>query len=72
MAATIEVPVSRQVRMPHQWLLSLIAVGWALAIVVMALVMCSALARGPAPAPGGHRTGAPIVVPSPAPGPFGS
>ena len=72
MAATIEAPAIRQVRLAHRRLLALIVVGWALAIVMTAVVFCIALVCAPASAPGGHRTGAPIVVPSPAPGPFGS
>ena len=38
----------------------------------VAAVILIAVARGLAPAPAGQRTGTPIVVPHPAPGPSGS
>jgi hypothetical protein len=44
----------------------------ALVVLVAALLISIAVSRGMAPASGGHRSGSPIVVPNPAPGPFGS
>ena len=71
MAATIEVPAS-PVRIQHRQLLALIAVGVALVLAVTAALIVIAVCHGLAPAPAGHRTGTPIVVPHPAPGPPGS
>jgi hypothetical protein len=72
MAATIEVPVSRPARPRHRRFPAPIAVGVALVLAVTAALIVVAVWRGLAPAPAGHRTGPPIVVPHPAPGPFGS
>ena len=72
MAATIKAPVSRPARPRHRRFLAPIAVGVALVLAVTAVVILIAVWRGLAPAPAGHRTGTPIVVPHPAPGPPGS
>jgi hypothetical protein len=72
MAATIEVPVSRPVRQQHRWFPAPVAAGAALVLAVTAALIFIAVARGLAPAPTGHRTGTPVVMPHPAPGPFGS
>jgi hypothetical protein len=44
----------------------------ALVLTVIAVLISIAVARGLAPASSGHRTGTPILMPHPAPGPFGS
>ena len=72
MAATIKVPASRPARLRHRQLLALIAAGIALVLAVTAALIVIAVCHGLAPAPAGHRTGTPIVVPHPAPGPSGS
>ena len=72
MAATIEVPVSRPARPQHRRFPAPVAVGVALVLAVTAAMIVVAVCRGLAPAPVGHRTGTPVVVPHPAPGPFGS
>jgi hypothetical protein len=43
-----------------------------LVLTVAALLIFIAVSRGLAPAAGDHRTETPILVPHPAPGPFGS
>jgi hypothetical protein len=48
------------------------AVGVALMLAVMTLLIFITVTHNPAPAATGNRLGAPIVVPHPAPGPFGS
>jgi hypothetical protein len=50
----------------------LIAVGVALVLAVTAALILVVVARGLAAAPSGDRTGTPVVVPHPAPGPSGS
>jgi hypothetical protein len=72
MAATIQAPVSRPARPRHPQFPALIAAGAALLAAVTVTLIFLAVSRGLAPAPGGHRTGTPVVVPHPAPGPFGS
>jgi len=72
MAATIEVPVSRPAKPRHRRFPAPITVGVALVLAVTAALIVIALWRGLAPAPAGLRTGTPIVVPHPAPGPPGS
>jgi hypothetical protein len=72
MAATTEVPVSRPAGPQHRRFPAPIAIGVALVLAVTAALIVVAVWRGLAPAPVGHRTGTPIVVPHPAPGPFGS
>jgi hypothetical protein len=72
MAATIEVPLSRLVRPRHRRFPAPVALGVALVLAVTAVLILIAVWRGLAPAPTGHRTGTPIVVPHPAPGPPGS
>ena len=72
MAATIEVPVSRPVRLQHRRFPAPAAVGVALVLAVTSALIVVAVWRGLASAPVGHRTGTPIVVPHPAPGPLGS
>lgn len=44
----------------------------ALALAVIAALIFVAVSRGLAPGPSGQRTGLPVVVPHPAPGPFGN
>jgi hypothetical protein len=44
----------------------------ALVVTVTAVLISIAVSRDMAPASGGHRSGSPIVVPNPVPGPFGS
>jgi hypothetical protein len=72
MATTIKAPVNRPARRQHRRFPVLIAAGVALVLAVTAALIFVAVWRGPAPAPGGYRTGTPVVVPHPAPGPFGS
>jgi hypothetical protein len=72
MAATIDVPASHPARPRHRQLLAPIAVAVALVLAVTAALILIAVWRGLAPAPIAHRTGTPIVVPHPAPGPSGS
>ena len=72
MAATIEAPASRPARPQHRRFPAPIAAGVALVLAVTAALIVIALWRGLAPAPAGLRTGTPIVVPHPAPGPPGS
>jgi hypothetical protein len=72
MAATIEVPAGRPARPRHRRFPAPITVGVALVLAVMAALILIAVWRGLAPAPAGHRTGTPVVVPHPAPGPPGS
>ena len=72
MTATIKVPASCPARPRHRQLLALIAIGVALVLAVTAALILIAVWRGLAPVPVGHRTGTPIVVPHPAPGPPGS
>ena len=72
MAATIEAPVNGPARLQHRRFPALIAVGVALMVTVTAALMFIAVSRGLAPASTGHRTGTPVIVPHPTPGPFGS
>ena len=72
MAATIEVPVSRPARPQHRRFPAPIAVGVALVLAVTAALIVLAVWRGLAPVPADPRTGTPILVPHPAPGPSGS
>jgi hypothetical protein len=73
MAATIEVPVSRPAGQRHRRFPAPVALGVALVLAVTAALIVVAVWRGLAPAaPVGHRTGTPVVVPHPAPGPSGS
>ena len=72
MAATLEVPASRPARPRHRRFPAQITVAVALVLAVTAAVILITVWRGLAPAPAGHRTGTPIVVPHPAPGPPGS
>ena len=72
MAATIKVPVSRPAGPQHRRFPAPIAIGVALVLAVTAALILIAVWRGLAPAPIAHRTGTPIVVPHPAPGPSGS
>jgi hypothetical protein len=71
-SATIEVPVSRPARRQHRRFPAPMAAGVALVLAVTAALIFIAVARDLAPAPGGHRTGTPVVAPHPAPGPSGS
>jgi len=72
MAAAVEAQVNRPARLQHRRFPALIAVGAALVAAVTAALIFLAVSQGLAPAPGGHTTGTPVVVPHPAPGPFGS
>jgi hypothetical protein len=73
MAATIEVRVSRPARPRHRRRFAApVAVGVALIVAVTAALMFIAVSRGVAPASTGHRTGTPVIMPHPTPGPFGS
>jgi len=73
MASTIEVPVSRPVRLQQQrrFRAPIAAVATVVLAVTAALIFI-AVSRGLAPAPIGHRTGTAVIVPRPTPGPFGS
>ena len=44
----------------------------ALVLAVTAALIFAAAVRGLAPVPSGHQPGTPVLVPHPAPGPFGS
>ena len=72
MAPAIEVPVSRPPGLQHRRFPELIAVGVAQVLAVTAALIFVVVARGLAPAPSGDRTGTPVVMPHPAPGPSGS
>jgi len=72
MAATIEVPVSRPARPQHRRSAMLVAVGVAMVLAVTAALIVITVWRGLAPASVGYQTGTPVVLPHPAPGPFGS
>ena len=72
MTATTEVPVTRPARPQHRRFPVPLAVGVALVLAVTAALLVIAVARGLASAPVGHRTGTPVMVPHPAPGPPGS
>ena len=72
MAATIEVPASRPARPQHRRFAVPVSVSVALVLAVTAALIVIAVCHGLAPGPAGHRTGTPIVVPHPAPGPSGS
>ena len=72
MAATTEVPVSRPARPQHRRFPAPIAVGVALMLAVTAVLIVITVSRGLAPASLGFQTGTPVVLPHPAPGPFGS
>ena len=72
MAATIKVPVSRLAGRQHRQLPALIAAGVALVLAVTAALILIAVTRALAPAPAGDRTGTPVVMPHPVPGPSGS
>ena len=73
MASTIEVPV-RHTGTPQaqQRCIAQLAVAVALLLAVTTGLIFLALTRGPAPASTGNQSGTPIVMPHPAPGPFGS
>ena len=70
MAATLQAPVNRLARRQRRRFPVLTAASVALLLAATAALIVVAVARGLAPATGGHRTGAPVVVPYPAPGPF--
>jgi len=73
MATTVEIPVSRPVRLQHQrWCAAPLAAGVALMLAAVTLLVFIAVTRVPAPAPTSHQTGTQVAVPHPAPGPFGS
>ena len=72
MAATIEVSASRLAAPRRRRFPAPMAAGVALVLAVTAALILIAVWRGLAPSPAGHRTGTPIVVPHPAPGPPGS
>jgi len=68
---SIEVPVTGPGLPPGRFAAPL-AAAVALVLAVTAALIFVAVVRGLASAPSGHRTGTPIVVPHPTPGPFGS
>ena len=73
MATTVEIPVSGTVRPQHQRRCAApLAASVALMLAVATLLIFIVVTRYPAPAATGHRTGTSVVVPHPAPGPFGS
>jgi hypothetical protein len=71
-----EIPVTRPVGLePRQVpapIAAAVALVVALALAVTVALITVAVSRGVAPGAGGHRTGTPIVVPHPTPGPFGN
>jgi len=69
MAATTEVSVSRPARLQHR---RFPAAAVAIVLAVTAVLVFVAFSHALGPAPAGHRSGTPIVVPKPSPGPFGS
>jgi hypothetical protein len=71
MAVTIETPVRRRIKLQRRLFLVPISAVGALLLALSVVLLFIAIS-GLAPAPSGHRTGTPIVVPHPSPGPFGS
>jgi hypothetical protein len=72
MGATIKVPAGRPARPQHRRFPAPITVAVALVLAVTAALIVVAVWRGLAPASTGLRSGTPVVVPHPAPGPSGS
>ena len=70
--ASIEVPVTGLPGLPPRRFAAPLTAAVALVLAVTAALIFVAAVRGLAPAPSGHRTGTPVVVPHPTPGPFGS
>jgi len=67
-----EVQAQRLSGPPSGWFMApMVACGAVLLAVVVTAIFAMVL-RSLAPVPGGHRTQTQIVVPHPAPGPFGS
>jgi hypothetical protein len=56
----------------HGWYAVQMAVGVAVVLGLIAVLISVALNRGPAPVPSGQRTEQSVVVPHPSPGPYGS
>jgi hypothetical protein len=73
---SIETPVNRPLWLePRRFpvpIAAAVALVVALALAVTAVLIFVAVSRGLAPGPSGHRTGTPVVVPHPTPGPFGN
>jgi len=70
--AGLEVPVTGLPGLPPRRFAAPLTAAVALVLAVTAALIFVAVVRGLAPAPSGHRAGTPILVPHPAPGPFGS
>jgi len=70
--ASLEVQGTGLPGLPPRRFAALLTAAVALVLAVTAAVIFAAAVRGLAPAPGGHQAGTPILVPHPAPGPFGS
>jgi len=71
-AESTEVPVTSFPGLPPRRLPAPVAAAVALVLAMTAALIFIAVSRALAPGPGGCRTGTPIVVPHPTPGPFGS
>jgi hypothetical protein len=76
MGTSIETPVNRPLGLEPRRFPAPIAVAVALvvalALAVTAALIFVAVSRGLAPGPSGQRTGMPVVVPHPTPGPSGN
>jgi hypothetical protein len=70
--ADIEIPVTGLQGLPPRRFAAPLTAAVALVLAVTAALIFVAVVRGLAPAPSGHQAGTPILVPHPAPGPFGS
>jgi len=68
----VEPPVTGLPGLPPRWLAAPLTAAVALVLAVTAALIFAAAVRGLAPAPGGHQAGTPVLLPHPAPGPFGS
>ena len=71
-AASTEIPVTSSPGLPPRRLPATMAAAITLVLAMTAALIFIAVSRGLAAGPGGCRTGTPIVVPHPTPGPFGS
>ena len=70
--ASREVAVTGLPGLPPRRFAAPLTAAAALVLALTAALIFAAAVRGLAPAPGGHHAGTPILVPHPAPGPFGS
>jgi|APPan5920702752_1055751.scaffolds.fasta_scaffold79403_1 hypothetical protein len=70
--AGIEIPVTGLPGLPPRRFAAPLTAAVALVLAVTAAVIFASAVRGLAPAPSEHQAGTPILVPHPAPGPFGS